>query len=63
MVSKIPESRIVQVNQAPIHVDGRFVIYWMIANRRVHWNFSLERAIEGAEGLRKPLLILEGLRC
>ncbi|HBD09222.1 MAG TPA: deoxyribodipyrimidine photolyase [Syntrophobacteraceae bacterium] len=63
MVSKIPDSRIVQVNQAPIHVDGRFVIYWMIANRRVHWNFSLERAIEWAQGLQKPLLILEGLRC
>jgi len=35
----------------------------MIANRRTTWNFSLERAIEWAEKLGKPLVVLEALRC
>jgi deoxyribodipyrimidine photo-lyase len=43
--------------------NGEFVLYWMIANRRSHWNFSLQRAVEWAVELRKPLVILEALRC
>jgi deoxyribodipyrimidine photo-lyase len=35
----------------------------MIANRRTHWNFSLQRAVEWSNQLGKPLLILEALRC
>jgi deoxyribodipyrimidine photo-lyase len=27
------------------------------------WNFALDRAVEWAEKLRKPLVILEALRC
>ena len=34
----------------------------MVANRRVRWNFSLDRALEWARDLKKPLLILEALR-
>jgi deoxyribodipyrimidine photo-lyase len=34
----------------------------MIANRRLHWNFSLQRAVEWAVELRKPLVIFEPLR-
>lgn len=43
--------------------DGRYVLYWMTAFRRTNWNFSLQRAIEWSRDLRKPLLILEALRC
>jgi len=34
----------------------------MIAFRRIEWNFSLERAVEWAQELQKPLLIFEPLR-
>jgi len=35
----------------------------MIANRRVRWNFALQRAVEWALRLERPLMILEPLRC
>ena len=35
----------------------------MIASRRVTWNFALDRAVEWAEKLQKPLVVLEALRC
>lgn len=35
----------------------------MITFRRTTWNFALDRAVEWAEKLRKPLVILEALRC
>lgn len=50
-------------NSAPIQPSGRYVLYWMIAARRLRFNFALDRAIELALLLRKPLLILEALRC
>ena len=59
----IPKIRIRRLNQRPIRVDGDYVLYWMIANRRTRSNFSLERAIEFSKERNKPLLILEALRC
>lgn len=59
----VPELRVTQVNDQPIQRSGDFVLYWMIANRRSGWNFSLQRAVEHAEQLGKPLLVLEALRC
>lgn len=35
----------------------------MIANRRLTFNFALDRALEHCRALRKPLVILEPLRC
>ena len=61
--SEIPPIRIRNANDAEINCDGEFVLYWMTANRRVQWNFSLQRAVEWAKTLNKPLLILEALRC
>jgi deoxyribodipyrimidine photo-lyase len=46
----------------PARQDGDFVLYWMIAYRRTSWNFALDRSIEWAEKLGKPLVILEALR-
>jgi deoxyribodipyrimidine photo-lyase len=62
-MDQIPAERIITVNDYPINTKGEFVLYWMIAFRRAQWNFSLERAAEWAQELRKPLLILEALRC
>ena len=40
-----------------------YVLYWMISARRLTYNFGLERAVEWAQKLNKPLVILEALRC
>jgi len=47
---------------APPRPDGAFVLYWMIAARRTGWNFALDRAVEWARRLARPLVILEDLR-
>jgi deoxyribodipyrimidine photo-lyase len=47
----------------PPSADGRFVLYWMTMYRRAGWNFALERAVRLADRLRKPLVVLEALRC
>ena len=62
-LSPVPEIRIRPANENPIRPDGAYILYWMIAFRRIHWNFSLDRAIELARELKKPLLIFEALRC
>ena len=62
-LNSIPEIRIRPGNSSPVREDGDFVLYWMIASRRTRWNFALDRTVEWAEKLRKPLAILEALRC
>ena len=59
----VPSVRIRSGNSAPHTTEGEYVLYWMIANRRLHYNYSLDRAIEWASELKKPLLIFEALRC
>lgn len=59
----IPGLRLARVNAAPARPQGDYVLYWMIAQRRVRSNFALERAVEIARELGKPLVVFEGLRC
>jgi len=54
--------RIRNLNSAPIHPRRGYVLYWMVAYRRLSWNHALDRAIEHARELGLPLLIFEGLR-
>jgi deoxyribodipyrimidine photo-lyase len=54
--------RVRAVNQRAIRNEGAYVLYWMIAARRTHDNFALDRAIEHAQALRRPLIVLEALR-
>ena len=42
---------------------GRYVLYWMIAARRLHYNFALDRSLEHCREFGKPLVIFEPLRC
>lgn len=49
------------VNDRPADPGRDYVLYWMIAARRPAWNFALDRAIDGAQSLGKPLVILEAL--
>ena len=58
----VPKIRIQNCNDAPIRADGEFVLYWMISFRRLSSNFSLQRAVELAVELQKPLVIFEPLR-
>lgn len=58
----VPSIRVRPVNERPIRGDGDFVLYWMTAFRRVHWNFSLQRALEHCRELRRPLVILDAVR-
>ena len=62
-MSAVPEIRIRFGNSLPVLQSKDFVLYWMTASRRTTWNFALDRAVEWAEKLRKPLVILEALRC
>ena len=61
-LNKVPEIRIRAAQEEEVNSEGRFVLYWMIANRRLHSNYSLDRAMEWSRQLSKPLLILEALR-
>jgi deoxyribodipyrimidine photo-lyase len=60
---QVPPIRVRAVNAAPIVADGEFVLYWMIAQRRLRYNFALDQAIDHARELKLPLVILEPLRC
>ena len=59
----VPGIRITPANNLPVNGEGGFVLYWMTAFRRKSWNFSLQRAVQWANELRKPLVVLEALRC
>jgi deoxyribodipyrimidine photo-lyase len=54
-------TRIRAVNERPIRPERSYVLYWMIAARRAAWNFALDRALDHAQALRKPLVVFEAL--
>lgn len=62
-MTTLPTLRLRPLNDAHIRPDGDHVLYWMIAFRRLGWNFALERAAEAARELGRPLVVLEPLRC
>ncbi|MGD2216888.1 MAG: hypothetical protein PVJ64_09025, partial [Gemmatimonadales bacterium] len=59
----VPKSRIEACNEVSSRSDGEYVLYWMTGFRRVGFNFSLQRALEWAREYKKPLVVLEALRC
>ena len=61
-MSAVPAIRIRKSNEAAISARGDYVLYWMIANRRLHFNFALDRALAYCAALNKPLMIFEALR-
>ena len=61
-MTPFPTARVQSLNTAPVRQDRDFVLYWMIAARRAAWSFSLDRAVDRAAELGKPLVILEALR-
>jgi len=59
----VPEIRIRSANDADVRPDGDYVLYWMTSQRRRLANFGLQRAMERAADLGRPLLVFEALRC
>lgn len=59
---RVPDTRIIRANDAPLRPERDFVLYWMIASRRTHYNFGLQRAAELASELDKPVVVFEALR-
>jgi deoxyribodipyrimidine photo-lyase len=58
----VPSNRIRVLGRGAVRGDGRFVLYWMGAFRRTAWNFALDRALDWAAKLQRPLLIVETFR-
>ncbi len=55
------KERVRELNGRPFRKDGRYVLYWIQANRRVEANHALLWAAELANQLDLPLLCLEQL--
>jgi deoxyribodipyrimidine photo-lyase len=58
----VPDGRVRALRERPVREEGRWVLYWMTSFRRVRYNFALDRAIEHARSLERPLVVLEALR-
>ena len=58
-----PSNRIYVAGDRPVRSDRRYVVYWMIAQRRTRYNFALEHAVARARTLDKPLVVVEALSC
>lgn len=61
-MSAVPAVRVDAVNAAPVRPGGDWVLYWMTMARRTRYSFALQRAVEHARALGKPLVVLEALR-
>jgi deoxyribodipyrimidine photo-lyase len=59
----VPAIRIRALNDRPARPDAAYVLYWMVGSRRLQSNFALQYAVERARAWKKPLVILEALRC
>lgn len=61
-MSPVPEIRVTRCNETPVRDRGDYVLYWMTAFRRTRWNFGLQKAVDWANRLGKPLMVFEALR-
>ena len=60
---RAPSNRLFAANDDPVREDGRYVVYWMLAQRRTTWNFGLQHALARAQELERPLVVVEALSC
>lgn len=54
--------RVVQLNDANINRNARYVVYWMQMYKRTTHNHALTFAIRRANELKLPLVVFEGLK-
>lgn len=59
----VPAWRLRAIHDRPPQPGRAYVLYWMTGARRTTWNFALDRAMDWADELGTPLLVLEALRC
>ncbi len=59
---EVPAIRIAVRNACDVRPGGAFVLYWMTSARRTRSNFALQRAVDWARELERPLVVLEALR-
>ncbi len=57
---KVHQERIQRLNENK-RADGAYVLYWMQASQRAHYNHALEYAIGEANALKMPVLVYFGL--
>jgi hypothetical protein len=57
---EIQEERVRQLNQKEI-AEGDYVLYWMQEAQRAEYNHALEYAVQRANELGQPLLVIFGL--
>lgn len=57
----ISADRLCVLVEAPVRPDRRYVLYWMQASQRAHFNPALEYAIEQANNLDVPTVVCFGL--
>ena len=60
-MSGVPNNRITVLQDIEPDVDKEYVLYWVLNFKRTSYNFALERAVEWANQLNKPLIIFEPL--
>ncbi|MCU0718424.1 MAG: hypothetical protein MUC83_01875, partial [Pirellula sp.] len=58
----VPKVRITAITNHTASNSGEYVLYWMTAMRRLRYNFGLQRAVQWANELQRPLLILDAVR-
>lgn len=57
----IQKERVLRLNDRPIQSERRYVLYWMQASQRVEENPALSYAVQEANALRKPLVVVFGI--
>ena len=61
-MTQVPISRVTTLKEITPEVSSSsYVVYWVIAFKRTKYNFALQRAVEWANKLSQPLVILEPL--
>lgn len=58
----VPDVRVRAGNEQPLRPERDFILYWMTSFRRARSNFALDRAIDHARSLERPLVVFEPLR-
>lgn len=58
----IPKERVRVLREGTAPGNARYVLYWMIAARRLGWNLALQHAVDQANAAGLPLLVFEPLR-
>ena len=59
-MTEVPVSRVTTLKEITPDINSSsYVVYWVIAFKRTKYNYALQRAVEWANKLSQPLVILE----